>query len=141
MIRFKRPLGVTIVAILVWLQGLLYIAGGLYVMAGLQNPDFVSALGGTELAIAQAVASFAFSLVLFGVASGLLRGSPRIRILLTVLLVISVGGALYSAIAGYQPVFGPITAALAVAGMIFLWTPRARAFFRPEPPEAVATPH
>jgi hypothetical protein len=130
--RFNRPLGVTIVAILVWLQGLLYVAGGLYVILRFGDADFVERLGGQAVATTEAIASLAFALVLFGVTGGILRGNPRTRLLLAILFVISFGSAVYVTAAWLQPIFGPITAALAITGFVFLWTPRAQVFFRPD---------
>jgi len=122
----KRPGGVTLVAILVVLNGILEILGGVLGLTGVA----IAGLG--SLAILPVIALVLGILtVLVGVS--LLRGGQIARGLTTLVLAVDLAFAVWGIIdnVGSSQIWSPIVSgALALLGIILLWTRRASVFFR-----------
>jgi hypothetical protein len=126
----RRPGGVTLVAVLVILNGLLDIVVGVLGLAG------VAIAGVPGLAALPAI-PLVLGILTFLVGISLLRGGQIARGLTTVVLAIDLAFAIYGVFqaiavgAGGQGLWSPIiSGALALIGIILLWTRRASAFFR-----------
>ena len=126
----RRPGGVTLVAVLVILNGLLDIVVGVLGLAGV-------AIAGVPALAALPVIPLVLGILTFLVGISLLRGGQIARGLTTVVLAIDLAFAVYgifqaaAAGAGGEGLWSPIiSGALALIGIILLWTRRASAFFR-----------
>jgi hypothetical protein len=129
----RRPGGVTLVAIIVWINGLLEIIGGAIVLyalgaASIQDNEIP---GGRTAAVTFAIIAILLGLVTIVVGSGLLRGSRVSRVLVTIALILSLAGSILGVLGVPSEAVGPIvTGFLALIGLILLWTGRASEFFR-----------
>ncbi|MCS5716973.1 hypothetical protein N1027_02380 [Herbiconiux sp. CPCC 205763] len=120
-----RPGGVTLVAVIVWIQGLLTLIGGIIALIGAFAPG---AVGGAFLAVA--IISIIIGIITIAVGFGLLRGSSGARILTTIVLLISLATAIFSMFATNSFWSQLVSALLAVIGLILLYTRRANEYFR-----------
>lgn len=126
----KRPVSVSVVAVLVLLAGALDIISAVILM--LQPDDAVSdaAFGGRTGALSAAIGSIVVGAILVILALGLWRGSWVARIIVTVLEVLSLIGSLFLAVAYLGTPVGEWLGLVASAIiLILLWTHRASAFF------------
>ena len=121
----QRPGGVTLVAVIVWIQGLLTLIGGIIALIGAFAPGVV---GGAFLAVA--IISIIIGIITIAVGFGLLRGSNGARILTTIVLVISLATAIFSMFSTNSFWSQLVSALLAVIGLILLYTQRANDYFR-----------
>jgi hypothetical protein len=122
----KRPGGVTLVAVLVVISGVLQLLAGILGLAG------VAIAGAGVLAVLPIIAVVLGVLtILVGVS--LLRGGQIARGLTTLVLAIDLAFAVFAIFqnVGTSGIWSPIVSgALALIGIILLWTRRASAFFR-----------
>jgi hypothetical protein len=116
---------VTLVAVIVWIQGLLTLIGGIIALIGAFAPGVV---GGAFLAVA--IISIIIGIITIAVGFGLLRGSNGARILTTIVLVISLATAIFSMFSTNSFWSQLVSALLAVIGLILLYTQRANDYFR-----------
>jgi uncharacterized membrane protein len=116
----QRPVGVTLVAIIAWLSGLLQIIGSIIVIIAGVFVTWPAILGWISLVIGA---------VTLAVGVGLWRGNPTARTIATIVFIINIvfeilgmfnGESLWSAIAG---------SALSIIGLILLYTRSAREYF------------
>jgi hypothetical protein len=118
-----RPAGVTLIAVIVWINGLLSVIGGI-----------VALIAGGSAALTAAIVSIILGVLTIAVGVGLLRGSRVARVIATIFLVLSLASAIYSVIVGISApgsIIVPIVSgALALIALILLWTSRASSFFR-----------
>jgi len=121
-----RPGGVTLVAVLAWIEGALQILGGvlLLLVSG-------AALEGTPrgVVITIAIISIIIGLVIIFVARGLLHGSSTARALVTLFSILSLVSGIYSLVQ-QQWANGIVTIVIALAIVLILWSGRASKFFR-----------
>lgn len=125
-----RPVGVTVVAVLTWISGLLDIVGGslLLVQAGVDAA--VAKLGGALPLIGSGLFTVILGVVVIIVAVGLLRGNNTARVTITVLEGLSIVGSVFLAIAYPPGAIGEyVSVAVAVVVIALLWMGRANAFF------------
>lgn len=117
----RRPTGVTIVAIIVLLNGLLTTIGAI---VGLTAGEHV----------ASSVVSLILGILTILVGAGLLTGSRLSRLLTTIVLVLSLAGAIFGMGAvgfGAWAVFWPLVSALlSLVGLVLLYSKQANAYFR-----------
>lgn len=126
----KRPVSVSIVAVLVLLAGALDIISAVILM--LQPDDTVAetAFGGPTGATSTAIGSIVVGAILVILALGLWRGSWVARIIVTVLEALSLIGSLFLAVAYIGiPVGEWLGVAASAIILILLWTHQASAFF------------
>ncbi|MGN6326574.1 hypothetical protein [Pseudolysinimonas sp.] len=126
----RRPGGVTLVAILVILNGLLGVLVGVLGLAGV-------AIAGVPALAVLPVIPLVLGILTFLVGISLLRGGQIARGLTTVVLAIDLAFAIYGVFqavvagAGGGSLWSPIVSGvLALIGIVLLWTRRASAFFR-----------
>ena len=122
----KRPAGVTLVAVLAWIEGALQILGGalLLVTAGAATSGLPRGV-----LITVAIVTILIGVVIIIVARGLLHGSNTSRGIVTVFTILSLASGIYSLIQ-HQLVNGVVTAVIAILILVFLWSRRASEFFR-----------
>lgn len=121
----KRPGGVTLVAVIVWIQGFLSAFGGFLLMVRANTPN--GTMSGFNLI---GLISLVLGIVTIIVGVGLLRGSSTARVLTTLVLVLSIASAIYAMIATGNVATQIISALLAVIGLILLYTKAASDYFR-----------
>jgi hypothetical protein len=122
----RRPGGVTLVAVLVVISGILQLLGGILGIAG------VAAIGAGALA-ALPIVAVVLGILTILVGLSLLRGGQIARGITTVVLAIDLAYAILGIFqtVGTASVWSPIVSgALALIGIALLWTRRASAFFR-----------
>ena len=126
-----RPGGVTLVAVLTWIVGLLDVLAGTILLFQTSVAATVEEFGGASQLIATAIFQIVVGVVIIAIAGGLLRGSPSARIVVTVFQVLSIMGGVFLAIA-YPPgaIGAYIGIAISLVIIFLLWTGRANAFFR-----------
>lgn len=127
----KRPAGVTIVAVLTWISGLLDIIGGSILLFQTSVASTVEAFGGASQLIISAIVSILIGAIVMIVGVGLLRGSSGARLVITVFQVLSIAASIFFAIT-YPPgaIAEYFSAAVSVIVLALLWTRRANEFFR-----------
>ncbi|NUJ87545.1 hypothetical protein HOW07_05930 [Plantibacter sp. MCCC 1A11337] len=121
----KRPGGVTIVAVIVWIQGFLSALGGALLMIGANTPN--GNLQGMQVA---GLVSLILGIITIIVGVGLLRGSSVARVLTTIVLVLSIASAVYAMVTTGNVATQIISLLLAVIGLILLYTKAASDYFR-----------
>lgn len=112
----ERPGGVTLVAVIAWISGALQIIGAVI--------ELFTGMG------VVAWVTLAIGILTIAVSLGLFRGNNVARIIMTVVFVLNIAGAIWQLFSGFSVWSAVIGGALAVIGLILLYTPRANAFFR-----------
>jgi len=126
-----RPGGVTLVAVLAWISGLLDVVGGSLLLFQTSVDATVDQFGGPSQLIASALLEILIGVVVIVVAVGLLRGNNASRVVITIFQIISIIGSVFLAIAYPAGAIGEyFSIALAAIVLILLWTSRASSFFR-----------
>ncbi|WP_136709528.1 hypothetical protein [Agromyces sp. H66] len=127
----KRPLGVTIVAVLAIVSGVFDIIGGIVLLATQSDASATERFGGAGLLVAVAVSSIVLGAIMLLVAYGLFRGNAVARFAATILQVISLAGSVSSGIAAPATLSTEILSALLALAILFLlWSGEASRFFR-----------
>ncbi|WP_285024978.1 hypothetical protein [Plantibacter sp. ME-Dv--P-122b] len=121
----KRPGGVTIVAVIVWIQGFLSALGGALLMIGANTPN-----GNLQGMNVVGLVSLILGIITIIVGVGLLRGSSVARVLTTIVLVLSIASAVYAMVTTGNVATQIISLLLAVIGLILLYTKAASDYFR-----------
>lgn len=127
----KRPLGVTIVAALAIISGIIDAIGGVVLLTMQSDPAVVAGFGGTGVLVTLAIMSILLGALTLVVAWGLLRGNPTARIAATVLQLISLASSIWIGIT--QPAILAteiLSALLAIAILLLLWSSEATRYFR-----------
>lgn len=126
-----RPGGVTLVAVLTWISGLLDIVSGSLLLFQTSVSATVEQFGGASQLIASALLTILIGVVIIVVAVGLLRGNNASRVVITVFQMLSIIGSVFLAIAYPAGAIGEyFSIAVAAIVLILLWTGRANAYFR-----------
>ena len=119
-----RPGGVTLVAVIAWINGVLGVITGILLLTG------------GSAAEAPAVTTAAWVTIVIGIITilvgvGLLRGSNLARIVATVVFVLNLANAIWTmfAVPG-QLWVAIINGLLAIIGLVLLYSARANEFFR-----------
>lgn len=126
-----RPGGVTLVAVLTWISGLLDIISGSLLLFQTSVSATVEQFGGASQLIASALLTILIGVVIIVVAIGLLRGNNASRVVITVFQMLSIIGSVFLAIAYPAGAIAEyFSIAVAAIVLILLWTGRANAYFR-----------
>src|SRR5215207_7537640 len=126
-----RPGGVTLVAVLTWISGLLDVISGSVLLFQTSVDATVEQFGGPSQLIASALLEILIGVVVIVVAVGLLRGNNASRVVITIFQIISIVGSVFLAIAYPAGAIGEyFSIAVAAIVLILLWTGRASSFFR-----------
>lgn len=127
----RRPAGVTIIAILAWIEGALNIVTGILLLVFKNEPSVRVGWAGETSLITSAIIGILFGVVVVLVAGGLLRGSRGARIVVTVVQLLAIVGDAFNALAyPAQFAWAAIGALISLIIIILLWTGRANDFFR-----------
>lgn len=127
----KRPLGVTIVAALAIISGVFDVIGGIVLLAMQSDAAVVDRFGGAGLLLTLAIASILFGVVMLLIAFGLLRGNATARIAATVVELFSLASSISIGIMQPSTLATEILSALlAVAILLLLWSGDATRYFR-----------
>jgi hypothetical protein len=126
-----RPGGVTLVAVLTWISGLLDIIGGSLLLFQTSVDATVEQFGGASQLIASALLTILIGVVVIVVAIGLLRGNNASRVVITIFQMLSIVSSVFLAIAYPAGAIAEyFSIAVAAIVLILLWTGRASSFFR-----------
>jgi hypothetical protein len=117
-----RPTGVTVVAVLAWISGIVnIIAGILLLIAALMAPD----------ALWYGLVQLALGIVTIIVGVGLMRGNSNARVVMTVVFVLNLISAVFVVFFQQAQVWsGVVSGILVLIGLVLLWTRPANEFFR-----------
>lgn len=127
----RRPGGVTLVAVLTWISGVLDIIGGVGLLFLQQDASFVQEFGGSGALTTTAIVGILIGIIVVAVANGLLRGNSGSRLVITVVQLISIGTAVFTAISAPSLLASELVGALlAAVVLLLLWSRSANAFFR-----------
>ena len=128
----RRPGGITLLAVLIVVSGLLGLIGSIAVIIGRGNDDFVSDTGvGSSTLLWVGIVGVIIAVVYLLVARGLTRGSGLARGLAALVAVLSLASGIYQAIiqSGSLRWSAIVSALLALIVLMLLFSPRANAFF------------
>jgi hypothetical protein len=119
-----RPGGVTLVAVIAWINGVLAVIGGILIL-------IAGTAEGSTAAVAAAWVGIVIGVITILVGVGLLRGSNLARIIATIVFVLNLGSAIFTAFSAPGQLWSAIiTGLLAVVGLVLLYSARANEFFR-----------
>ncbi|GGI45645.1 hypothetical protein SAMN04489721_0046 [Agromyces flavus] len=127
--RAPRPTGVTVVGVLVWVNAALDLVAGGFLLIG-------ATIGGDDDATRTTWAIMGSVSLLVGalaavIAFGLMNGNPIARIAITAIEVVSVIASVSAAIVDPSTAVNEIVSALvAVAIVVLLWSGEATRYFR-----------
>ena len=114
-------MGVTIIAIIVLLNGLLTTIGAIIGLTGAEQP-------------AASIVSLIIGILTLVVGAGLLGGSRLSRLLTSIVLVLALAGAIFNMGAtGFETwavVWPILSAVLAIAALVLLYSKQSNAYFR-----------
>ena len=130
--RARRPGGITLLAVLIVVSGLLGLIGSIAVIIGRGNDDFVRDTGvGSSTLLWVGIVGVIIAVVYLLVARGLTRGSGLARGLAALVAVLSLASGIYQAIihTGSLRWSAIVSALLALIVLSLLFSPRANAFF------------
>ncbi len=126
-----RPGGVTLVAVLTWISGLLDIIGGTILLFQTSVAATVDQFGGPSQLIASALLTVLIGVVVIVVAVGLLRGSEGSRIVMTIFQILSIVSSVFLAIAYPAGAIGEYFGiAISAVVLLLLWSRSASDYFR-----------
>ena len=127
----KRPLGVTIVAVLAVVAGAFDIIGGVVLLAMQNDATVADGFGGAGVVASIAIFSLVTGILMLLIAFGLLRGNAVARIAATVVQAFSLASSIWVGIAQPSMLATEIVSALvALALLMLLWSGEASRFFR-----------
>jgi hypothetical protein len=128
----RRPGGITLLAVLIVVSGLLGLIGSIAVIIGRGNDDFVRDTGvGSSTLLWVGIVGVIIAVVYLLVARGLTRGSGLARGLAALVAVLSLASGIYQTIiqSGSLRWSAVVSALLALIVLLLLFSPRANAFF------------
>jgi len=112
----ERPVGVTIVAVIAWIIGAIQIVGAiLAIIAGAGFDAWVVLIIG---------------ILTIAVSLGLFRGSNTARIIMAIVFTLNLIVAVWAIVIGVDFWDQVIAGALAIVGLVFLFSKKASAFFQ-----------
>ncbi|NUT58233.1 MAG: hypothetical protein HOQ00_05230 [Agromyces sp.] len=136
----KRPLGVTIVAALSIIAGIIDVFAGIMLLAVQVDPEVVEQMGGSGLVVTAAIFALLLGAAMIIIAFGLLRGNAIARIAATVVQVVSLAQSIWLAVVDPALLTSEILGVLlAIALLILLWSGEASRYFKglaPDEPTA-----
>ena len=125
----SRPGLVTVVAVIVYINALVTILGGVILLIAANSAEVDSAVGGTGLAVGTGVIAMLLGLLTLLVARGLFSGSNLSRGIIAGIQLVAAINGLLSIVHG-QVAVGVINMLVALIVISILYTGRANAFFR-----------
>ncbi|WP_026939789.1 DUF7144 family membrane protein [Humibacter albus] len=127
----RRPAGVTLIAVLAWIEGAFAIVAGVLLLILKDDAEVRDASGGEPALVTSAILTILFGVVVVLIAGGLLRGSRGARIVVTVLQLLAIASDALTAWADpARFAWSAVGALISLIIVILLWTGRANDFFR-----------
>lgn len=123
-----RPIGVTVIVVLMWIQGLLAVAAGLILLIERDDQSVRDQLDWTSSGITgSAIGLIVFGAITVLLAVGLGRGSNVVRFLVGIVSFLHLAGGIYIAIwwDGSARTSGIVQAAIAAAILFILFGSRS----------------
>jgi glucose dehydrogenase len=112
----ERPVGVTIVAVIAWIIGAIQIVGG--ILAVIAGAGF------------NAWAVLIVGILTIAVSLGLFRGNNTARIIMAIVFTLNLIVAVWAIVIGVDFWDQVVAGALAIIGLVFLFSKKASAFFQ-----------
>ena len=112
----ERPVGVTIVAVIAWIIGAIQIVGG--ILAIIAGAGF------------DAWAVLIIGILTIAVSLGLFRGNNTARIIMAIVFTLNLVVAVWAIVIGVDFWDQVVAGALAIIGLVFLFSKKASAFFQ-----------
>lgn len=125
----SRPALVTVVAVIVYINALVSIVGGVILLVAATTPEVQGSTGGAGLAIGTGIITMLLGLITLFVARGLFSGSNLSRGIIAVIQLFSAANALFNLLRGDMTV-GVVNLVLALIVLGILYSRRANGFFR-----------
>jgi len=117
----SRPFGVTLVAIIAWITGVLQIIDGVIGLMG----------GGVEGQSWAPVAAIAFGVLIILVSLGLFRGNSVSRVMVAIVFVMNIVLGILALVQGLADWWSGLwSIALPLVGLVLLFSAKANRFFR-----------
>lgn len=117
-----RPVGVTIVAVIAWVTGIVGILAGVLVLANPAGLPNATTAGWVQIAVGA---------ITLAVSFGLFGGRNVARIIATAVFALNVGAGIYVGISHPSSIWSAVIyGGLALIGLVLLYTGRANEFFR-----------
>ena len=127
----KRPIVVSIVAVVAFLSGVIDIITGILTLFGVNDPEASAAFGGSGGVLASSIGSMLIGTIVVILAFGLWLGRWVARMIVTVLQALSLIHSLFLAVANLgNPVGEWASVFFSALVMILLWTRPSSAYFR-----------
>jgi uncharacterized membrane protein YjdF len=120
----QRPIGVTVIVVLLWIEAIVGIVGGIYLMIAHNQADLINELDRSgDTILAYGIAALVIGLVTALVASALGRGSNFARWLVAIITLLNLISAVYSffALDGVTRSSAIVSAIIAVVVLYFLF--------------------
>jgi hypothetical protein len=129
--EIRRPGGVTVVAVTLWISGALNVITGTLLLFQVGNADLVHRFGGSGPLIVLAVALTILGAVTLIVAFGLFGGSAGARVVATIFQCLSIVAAVMLSIAAPWLLWlAVISILLSITALVLLYLRQSNAFFR-----------
>jgi lysylphosphatidylglycerol synthetase-like protein (DUF2156 family) len=128
----RRPVAVTVIAVLVVISGILGVIGGLILVLAQDNADVLRETGeSSNFLLTAGIVGIIVGLIYLAVARGLLRGSNGARGVVAVVSIINGAFGVWAAFfkEGQLQTQGFVNLVLALLVLVALYSPRANAFF------------
>jgi hypothetical protein len=126
----KRPIVVSIVAVVAFLSGVIDIITGILALFGGNDPEASAALGGSGGVLASSIGSMLIGTIVVILAFGLWLGRWVARMIVTVLQALSLIHSLFLAVANLgNPVGEWASVFVSALVLILLWTRPSSAYF------------
>ncbi|WP_223690467.1 DUF7144 family membrane protein [Leifsonia poae] len=127
----RRPVRVTFIAVLTWIQALFDLIGGIALLVLQNEPELRLQLGGQTGVIVTGIVLIALGLITFAIARGLLRGSRTARAIVTIVQLLAIASSMYAAaLLPSQLLSAVISSVISLIVIVMLWSGRAGEFFR-----------
>lgn len=128
----RRPGGVTLVAVLVWISGAFDIVGGVLLLFMQNDAGLQDSFSGKTGLVTTAVVDIVLGIIVVVVANGLLRGRNGARLIITVVEVFSITAGIFTSIAAPTLLSTELLGVLlSVVVLALLWSRSASAYFLP----------
>lgn len=126
----KRPIVVSIVAVVAFLSGVIDIITGILTLFGVSDPEASAAFGGSGGVLASSIGSMLIGTIVVILAFGLWLGRWVARMIVTVLQALSLIHSLFLAVAYLgNPVGEWASVFVSALVLILLWTRPSSAYF------------
>ena len=127
----KRPVVVSIVAVVAFISGVYDIISGVLLIFQANDPTVNAAFGGSAGVLAASIGSMILGAIVVALSFGLWTGSWVARMIVTVVRALSLIQSLFLAVANLgNPVGEWASVLFSAIVMILLWTRPASAYFR-----------